>query len=116
MNPLTRTYSRPDLITNSSKLIAVVAILFLSACATIGRDFPLSRVAEIQIGKTTQAEIQAIFGSPWRTGIEDDMHTWTYGKYHYSAFGETTTQDLLIRFNSSNVVKSYTFNTTDVKK
>ena len=94
-------------------------IMVLSACATIGRDFPASSVYDIQIGKTTQADIEAMFGKPWRVGIEDGTPTWTYGHYHYSAFGPANTKDLVVRFDSKSVVRSYQFNTTnpeDIKK
>ena len=87
--------------------------LFLAACATVGRDFETARVADIKIGKTTQEDIEKMFGKPWRTGIEDGLRTWTYGKYHYSAFGKTSTRDLVVRFDKYNVVASYTFNTTE---
>jgi hypothetical protein len=100
-----------------SGITAVLCLLlFLSACATVGRDFPASRVPEIQIGKTTQAEIKAMFGTPWRVGMEDGMRTWTYGKYFYSAFSPASTKDLVIRFDANNIVKSYTFNTTDASE
>jgi outer membrane protein assembly factor BamE (lipoprotein component of BamABCDE complex) len=97
-------------------LAALLAGSLLSACATVGREFPSGKVSEIQIGKTTQAEIEAMFGKPWRTGIEDGYVTWTYGKYHYSAFSQTQTKDLVVRFDNNKVVRSYTFNTTADKK
>jgi hypothetical protein len=89
-----------------------VCLLF-AACATVGRDFPSSRVSEIEIGKTTQADIEKMFGPPWRTGIEDGQPTWTYGKYKYTLAGKTSTRDLVIRFDKNNVVSSYTFSTTE---
>jgi hypothetical protein len=105
------TYLRPWL---PAGLMAVAClIIFISSCATIGHEFPASRVPEIQIGKTTQAEIQTLFGSPWRVGIEDGQRTWTYGRYHYRIFSEASTKDLVIRFDAKNIVISYTFNTTD---
>ena len=88
-------------------------MLCLAACATVGRDFPVSRVSDIVIGETTQAQIESMFGSPWRVGIEDGLGTWTYGKYRYRLFGETSTQDLVIRFSENDIVSSYTFNTTE---
>ncbi len=95
-------------------LVLVVSLVFpLFACATIGRDFASSKVYDIQIGKTTQAEILAMFGQPWRVGLEDGKLRWTYGSYHYSAFSEARTKDLVVRFNAKNIVTSYTFNTTD---
>lgn len=93
--------------------LGVSLVLSLFACATIGRDFAASKVYNIQIGKTTQAEILAMFGQPWRVGLEDGKLRWTYGSYHYSVFGETRTKDLVVRFGAKNIVTSYTFNTTD---
>jgi len=80
---------------------------------TVGRKFPVTPVTKIVIGLTTQQDIHRMFGDPWRMGIENGMRTWTYGDYHYSAFGGTTTTDLVVRFNADNTVASYTFNTTD---
>jgi hypothetical protein len=94
----------------------MVFIVFFSACASVGREFPSGKVSEIKIGKTTQAEIEAMFGKPWRTGIEDDLVTWTYGRYHYSAFSQAQTKDLVVRFDSNKIVHSYTYNTTAEKK
>jgi outer membrane protein assembly factor BamE (lipoprotein component of BamABCDE complex) len=87
-------------------------ILFSAGCATVGRDFPADRVSEIRMGVTTQSEIREIFGEPWRVGIEDGQRTWTYGKYRYTPFGESRTQDLVVRFDKNDLVNSYTFNKT----
>ena len=94
-------------------LLAALLILFSAGCATVGRDFPVDQVKDIRIQETTRDEIRSMFGSPWRVGIEDGQPTWTYGKYHYQVFGETSTQDLVIRFDQHGVVSSYTFNTTE---
>jgi hypothetical protein len=96
--------------------LVALSVLFCVSCATVGRDFPTARVSDIAIGKTTQNEIRTMFGSPWRVGIEDGQRTWTYGKYRYRLFGQTTTQDLVVRFDERDVVASYTFNTTEPEK
>ncbi len=105
---------------NQLSLIVLLCLAILStSCATIGQDFSAAKVYDIQIGKTTATEIQAMFGSPWRVGIEDGKPTWTYANYHYSVFSATRTKDLVVRFDANNVVRSYTFNTTnpaDIKK
>jgi len=92
---------------------ALVLILLLSACATVGRNFSTEHVRDIQIGKTTQSDVEAMFGQPWRVGIEDGRPTWTYGRYHYSAFGQARTKDLVVRFDAENIVRSYTFSSTN---
>jgi len=94
-------------------LILLAALMLGSAgCATVGREFPVGPVATIKIGETTQEEIRRQFGEPWRTGIEDGRRTWTYGRYHYSAFGPAQTRDLVVRFDKDGKVASYTFNST----
>lgn len=87
--------------------------LVVSACATIGRDFPAARVPDIRVGETTQRDIRAMFGDPWRVGLEDGQRKWTYGKYRYRMFGKAATKDLAVRFDENGVVTSYSFNTTD---
>ena len=84
----------------------------LTGCFSVGQEFAGSRVPEIKIGKTTRQEITELFGTPWRTGMEDGRTTWTYGIYKYSLFGADDTQDLLIRFDPQGVVRSYTYSST----
>ena len=87
-----------------------VCALALSACLTVGREFPTDDVAQIQIGHTTRDEVHRMFGEPWRTGLEDGRRTWTYGHYKYKLIGTTETRDLVVRFDAKGVVVSYTFN------
>jgi outer membrane protein assembly factor BamE (lipoprotein component of BamABCDE complex) len=91
---------------------SAVLTVFPAGCATVGRDFPVSHVSEIEKGKTTQDQIRTLFGPPWRVGVEDGETTWTYGKYRYTLLGQKEAQDLVIRFDNRNVVSSYTFSTT----
>ncbi|MGR8940777.1 MAG: hypothetical protein ACU83P_04220, partial [Gammaproteobacteria bacterium] len=86
--------------------------LLLSGCASIGHEFPAGQVSAIRIGETTQNDIYTTFGTPWRTGIDNGMKTWTYGHYRYSLFSDGETEDLVIKFDSRGVVVSYVFNTT----
>lgn len=79
----------------------------------MGHDFPVSYVSSIEKGTTTQAQVKDRFGDPWRVGVEDGQTTWTYGKYKYRLFGQPSTTDLVIRFNSTGVVSSYSFSTTE---
>jgi outer membrane protein assembly factor BamE (lipoprotein component of BamABCDE complex) len=98
-----------------SAVAGTLLILFcalLSGCATIGRQFPVDAVADIQIGETTREQIRAMFGPPWRTGIEDGRQTWTYARYRYALFSAAETEDLIVRFDAQGVVVSYAFNTT----
>ena len=96
-------------------LLTIIAVLILAiaGCFTVGQDFAVDQVSAIKIGQSTQEDIRSMFGSPWRVGMEDGQRTWTYGKYRYSAFSETKTQDLVIRFDDQGKVVSFTFNTTE---
>jgi len=104
--------SRIQLIAILLSVFAML-ILFTSGCATVGQDFSVVEVSEIEIGSTNQNEIRAMFGSPWRVGIEDGQRTWTYGKYSYGLFGARQAKDLVIRFDERKIVTSYTFSTTE---
>ncbi|MBB5021813.1 outer membrane protein assembly factor BamE domain-containing protein [Desulfurispira natronophila] len=95
-------------------LLAVTTLaLLLAGCATVGKPWPQERVQDIEIGQTTQGEVIEMFGTPWRTGIEDGYRTWTYGRYQYRMIGASATSDLVIRFGENNRVRSYTYNTTE---
>ncbi|WP_347988006.1 outer membrane protein assembly factor BamE [Methylomonas sp. AM2-LC] len=93
-------------------LICSITATQLTGCFTVGQEFAASRVSEIKIGQTRKQDINDLFGTPWRTGLEDGHTTWTYGIYKYSIFGNNDTQDLLLRFDPQGLVRSYTFSTT----
>jgi len=96
--------------------LAVAMFLIVSGCATIGHEFPTAPVSTIKIGETTQNDIYTTFGSPWRTGLDNGMKTWTYGNYYYSLFSDGSTEDLVIKFDNRGVVASFVFNTTKRSK
>ena len=94
-------------------LAVAAAAALLVACVTVGREFPTQQVSKLHIGTTTQDQVRQLFGTPWRTGLEDGQKTWTYGHYHYALLGNTQTRDLVVRFDGRGVVASYTFNSTN---
>ena len=98
----------------NQRLLRCVAVL--CSCASVGREFPVTPVSDLRMGETTQAQIRAMFGEPWRVGVEDGRRTWTYGRYRYQLFGEPSTTDLVVRFDNKNVVVSYSFSTTEREK
>ena len=94
--------------------LSVIAMALIGCSPmNLGRDFPVEKVGSIEIGVTTRAEIRERFGSPWRTGIEDGMSTWTFGYYSYDFSGKGLGRDLMIKFNKAGIVRSYAFNTTE---
>jgi len=100
---------------SSLLLLAGLSATQLTGCFTVGQEFASTRVPEIKIGQTRKEDISNMFGTPWRSGMEDGRPTWTYGIYKYSLFGATDSQDLLIRFDSQGIVRSYNFSSTRVK-
>lgn len=90
----------------------LLIVLVLAGCLSVGREFPTEPVTSLRIGETTQDEVRAAFGTPWRTGIEDGDRTWTYGRYRYALLGPGHTRDLVLRFDASGVLLSYTYNST----
>jgi len=92
--------------------LVLLAAAGLTACVTIGHPFPTQGVPSLGIGTSTQADIQKTYGPPFRTGVQEGDVTWTYVNYKLRVFGEQCTQDLVIRFNASGTVKSFTYNTS----
>lgn len=88
-------------------VLVALSLPLISCMPSMGRPFPVQQVRQIEVEKTTMAEIRRMFGDPWRTGLEDGNRTWTYGEYSM-----TLTRDLVIRFDELNVVKSYSFSSS----
>ncbi len=92
-------------------LALLCCLALLAGCASAGKEFDAHLVPRIQLHQTTQAEIEQLFGPPWRTGMEDGQPTWSYGYYKYGV-GDTKSRDLVVRFDPNGVVTSYTFNSS----
>ena len=88
-------------------LLAILSLPVTGCTPTMGQPFPVKQVRQIELKKTTMAQIRQMFGDPWRTGLEDGFRTWTYGEYTMKM-----TRDLVIRFDKQNVVKSYSFSSS----
>jgi outer membrane protein assembly factor BamE (lipoprotein component of BamABCDE complex) len=90
----------------------IAASLSLAGCVTIGKTFPVEQISHIQAGVTTRADIEKMFGQPWRVGKDAGLRTWTYAHYKYALFGDSKTRDLVIRFDETGKVVNFTFNST----
>jgi len=97
--------------------VAVAGVVAAAACgcATIGHEFEVGNVPRLAIGRTSRADVLEMFGTPWRTGLEDGRTTWTYGHYRYSLFGPEKTRDLVVRFDAQGKLASYTFSSTEAE-
>lgn len=86
-------------------------LIGLTGCLTVGHEFPVNKLEQIKQG-TSRADIEKMFGQPWRVGKDSGYRTWTYAHYRAALFGELKTRDLVIRFDATGKVVSYTFNST----
>jgi hypothetical protein len=93
--------------------VAAAAMLGSAGCASIGFEFPAERVTEIRVGETTQTQVLAMFGDPWRIGVEDGQKKWTWGRYKFRMFGREDVKDLSVLFDERNVVSSYSYESTE---
>ena len=87
--------------------ILLLANLFFIGCGTTGKNFNESLHKNIVVGTTTHKEIQAMFGSPFKKGIQNGYKTWTYEYNFYNALGNNIAKDIIIVFTQSGVVKSH---------
>ncbi len=106
----------------------------LAACASNGnkslKDESETSVQNKMVeGKTTKVEVQAMFGAPLKTSFTDDgLEAWTYEFKDLSADGMSyvpfanwftatssgTKKELVVEFDTQNVVKRYSMNESEV--
>ena len=87
--------------------VAFLATLMAFGCSKIGTNFDPKLAQKIENGKTTQAEIEKMFGAPYKKGIQNGRAMWTYEYDEYQALGEKASKDLPIVFDESGKVKSH---------
>lgn len=92
--------------------LAAAMMIGMAGCATIGHDFDSTSLSWLTPGQTDKQELLERLGEPFRVGIDAGDQTWTYGFYKYKVFGTSITKDLVIRFDASAKLKSYTLNTS----
>ena len=88
-------------------LAGTFLFLFLSACGAVGKEFNDSLYTNIVKGTTTHKEIRIMFGPPFRKGIQNGDHVWTYEYNYVNAFGTDIIKDMIIVFEKNGVVKSH---------
>lgn len=93
----------------AAALSLLALVTAVAGCVSVGKKFPVEQVPHIEIGVHNKADIERLFGPPWRTGLEDGQTTWTYGDYKRSLTGAEHNRDLVVRFNGDGVVSSYSF-------
>jgi hypothetical protein len=91
----------------------LLVMITVQGCATIGSQFQFHGVDSITIGKTTKHDILSKYGKPLRVGYENGNEKWSYGYYHYRAFGNSNTKDLSVTFSHHGVVSNYTYSSSE---
>jgi len=97
---------------------ALVSIACATSVMTVGRDFDITKVDQIQKGKTTQQEILNMFGVPWSKTTQEDSEIWSYGYTKSvgratsfivttSATAQAYSKNLIVTFDSLGITKSF---------
>jgi outer membrane protein assembly factor BamE (lipoprotein component of BamABCDE complex) len=113
---------------------SLVAALMLTGCASVGNE-SLRKETESTVsqkivqGKTTKAEVKAMFGSPTKTTFTDGgLEVWNYDFANVSAdaisyvpivnlFGASASgkkKELVVMYDSADVVKRFAMSESDV--
>ncbi len=88
-------------------IILLTSMFFIYGCGTTGKNFKESLYKNIITGTTTHKEIQAMFGPPFKKGVQNGYKVWTYEYNAYNSLGNDITKDMVIVFTPSGVVKSH---------
>jgi hypothetical protein len=89
--------------------ICLISLTGIAACATIGKDFPASGIAQIMINQSKRSDMERLFGQPLRTGSDSGNPTATYMYYQFGLFSDPTIKDLTITYTPAGLVKAYSF-------
>ena len=97
-------------------LIVLLAIL-LASCATtykLGKHYATENVSQIVIGETTEKDVVALFGSPWKTGLLNGhiVYTYCYAEivFYHDDSVEKNGNTLVIEFDENQRVLNYYYN------
>lgn len=85
----------------------MILTLFFTGCGTAGKNFDESLYANIVKGTTTHQEVKAMFGPPFKKGIQNGYPVWTYEYNYVNSFGSDIIKDMIIVFEKNGVVKSH---------
>ena len=81
--------------------------IFWFGCGSVGKNFNESLYTIIVKGTTNKNDIQAMFGDPFKKGIQNGYPVWTYEYNYVNSFGIDIIKDMIIVFYKNGVVKSH---------
>lgn len=71
-------------------IFMILATIILAGCMTMGAQLGADKLAQLHTGATTEAQAQAILGSPnQKTSNSDGTVTWSYLYAHAKVSGST---------------------------
>ncbi len=79
-------------------LIACMAVV--SGCGSVGKDFDTDMAQTIEKGKTTKSDIKRMFGTPFKTGVQNGNPVWVYEKNVYRTMGRDSSKSLIVEFDA----------------
>ena len=103
-----------DPVVEQRRVIVIAMLVLLiaaSGCFSVGSNFSARPVRKIEKGVSTKAQVEEMFGEPFRTGLDDGYESWTYLYNQWILFSAPRSKDLYIVFNRDGTVRTYTYNT-----
>lgn len=93
--------------------VTLSLLLFVAGCTTVigGKIFDYSSVPKIEKGKSTQQDIQKIFGEPLSVRKTETGEVWSYYVSEVAAV-TSPTHSLDVYFDKSGTVVDYTYKET----
>jgi len=90
-------------------MVAIVMALALSACASSGRQITQDKIEQIQLGSTTIAQMNEVFGAPASQSYGSDGKLSMNWMYVYAGpFGTDMKQQILaVLFSEDGKVEKY---------
>tara|TARA_Y100001936_G_scaffold158087_1_gene154427 strand:+ start:989 stop:1327 length:339 start_codon:yes stop_codon:yes gene_type:complete len=96
-------------------LAGIFLAAFWYGCGSVGKNFNETLYTKIVKGTTTKKEIETMFGSPFKRGIQNGYPVWTYEYNYVNSFGTDIIKDMIIVFENNGVVKSHQLMTNSPK-
>ena len=87
--------------------VLITCMAVMSGCGSVGKDFDIEMAQTIQNGKTTQSDIKKMFGSPFKTGVQNGNPVWVYEKNVYRALGKDSSKSLIVEFDHKGIVTGH---------
>ena len=96
-----------------TKLSVITAALLLAGCATVGRDFDISKADQLRPGVSTAADAVALLGPYSTESVTNGMHSYGWSYAHATAFGGAHGKTVVLTFGPDGKLVSRTTSGTN---